>query len=120
MKLGYTFVWPPNEQPFMIDQSGKRIDLHSKDDIPYLIPGDDSEPGDDQLATDLRNLLTKRVAVSDAPALAGEDGDHGDDGDDAEAEVPHDDAEDDEGEGLIEVDVHEGEPRILEWRSPVH
>ena len=107
MKLGYTFVWPPNEQPFMIDQSGKRIDLHSKDDIPYLIPGDDSEPGDDQL-------------VSDAPALAGEDGDHGDDGDDAEAEVPHDDAEDDEGEGLIEVDVHEGEPRFLAWRSPVH
>ncbi len=27
MKLGYSFVWPPGKQPFMINSSGKRIDL---------------------------------------------------------------------------------------------
>ena len=44
----------------MINQSGKRINLHSKDDIPYLIPGNNSESQDDQLP--------------DAPAVVGEDG----------------------------------------------
>ena len=33
MKQGYTFVWPPGEQPFMINKDGMRIDLHSRDDI---------------------------------------------------------------------------------------
>ena len=51
MKLGYTLVWPPKDQPFMhmINPVGKRIELHSKDDIPYLIPGEGSQPHDDQL-----------------------------------------------------------------------
>ncbi len=72
MKLGCTFVWPPNDQPFMINQSGERINLHSKDDIPYLIPGNDSEPQDDKLASDIFELLSKKEVVTDAPALAGE------------------------------------------------
>ena len=112
MKLGYTFVWPPNDQPFMINQSGKRISLHSKDDIPYLIPGNDSEPKDDKLASDIFELLSKREVVADAPALAGE-GEDRDDGDaEGEAEVPRGGEDEDEGEGVIEVDVHEGEPRL--------
>ena len=112
MKLGYTFVWPPNDQPFMINQSGKRISLHSKDDIPYLIPGNDSEPKDDKLASDIFELLSKREVVADAPALAGE-GEGRDDGDaEGEAEVPRGEEDEDEGEGVIEVDVHEGEPRM--------
>ena len=112
MKLGYTFVWPPNDQPFMVNQSGKRINLHAKDDIPYLIPGDDSEPRDDKLASDIFELLTKKEVVTDAPALAGEEDDR--DGEDAgeEAEVPRDDADEDDDEGMIEVDVHEGEQRM--------
>ena len=112
MKLGYTFVWPPNDQPFMINQFGKRISLHSKDDIPYLIPGNDSEPKDDKLASDIFELLSKREVVADAPALAGE-GEGRDDGDaEGEAEVPRGEEDEDEGEGVIEVDVHEGEPRM--------
>ena len=112
MKLGYTFVWPPNDQPFMINQSGKRISLHSKDDIPYLIPGNDSEPKDDKLASDIFELLSKGEVVADAPALAGE-GEGRDDGDaEGEAEVPRGEEDEDEGEGVIEVDVHEGEPRM--------
>ena len=112
MKLGYTFVWPPNDQPFMINQSGKRISLHSKDDIPYLIPGNDSEPKDDKLASDIFELLSKREVVADAHALAGE-GEGRDDGDaEGEAEVPRGEEDEDEGEGVIEVDVHEGEPRM--------
>ncbi len=104
MKLGYTFVWPPGKQPFMINPSGKRIDLHSKDDIPYLIPaGDGSEPHDEQLASDIHDLLNKRVVVADAPAVAGEE--EGDDGDGPEVAEAEDD-------GMIEVDVHEGEQRM--------
>lgn len=103
MKLGYTFVWPPNEQPFMINSSGVRIDLHSKDDTPYLIPGEGSEPHQEQLATEMRNLLSATVVVADTPAVAGEEDDDGGDG----PEVVE--ADDD---GLIEVDVHEGEQRI--------
>ena len=112
MKLGYTFVWPPNNQPFMINQSGKRINLHSKDDIPYLIPGNNSEPQDDKLASDIFELLSKKEVVSDAPALAGEEDGRGDGDAEEEAEVPRDDEGEDDEEGMIEVDVHEGEPRM--------
>ena len=63
----------------MINKDGMRIDLHSKDDIPYLIPGEGSEPHKEQLATDIHNLLNQKVLVADVPAVAGEDGD-GDDG----------------------------------------
>eukprot|EP00434_Breviolum_minutum_P024742 symbB.v1.2.021852.t1/scaffold1913.1/size122320/8 len=34
MKQGYTFVWPPGEQPFMINKDGMRIDLHSRFCLP--------------------------------------------------------------------------------------
>ena len=53
MTLGYTFVWPPKEQAFIINPSGKRIDLHSKDAIPYLIPGEGSEPHDGVIEVDV-------------------------------------------------------------------
>ena len=102
MKLGYTFVWPPNEQPFMINSSGKRIDLHSKDDI---LPGDGSTPHDDQLASDIYNLLNRKGVATDAPAVAGEE--DGEGGDGVEEVVEEEDAD-----GMIEVDVHEGEPRL--------
>ena len=113
MKQGYTFVWPPGEQPFMINKDGLRIDLHSKDDIPYLIPGEGSEPHKERLATDIHNLINQKVLVADVPAVAGEGGD----GDDAADEVIDGDdggVADEEGEddGMIEVDVHEGEPRL--------
>ena len=106
MKLGYTFVWPPKDQPFMIDPTGKKIELHSKDDIPYLIPGEGSLPHDDQLATDIYNLLNNKVVISDAPAVAGEE----DGGGDADGVEVADEGED--GDGVIEVDVHEGEQRM--------
>lgn len=83
MKLGYTFDWPPKEQAFMINTAGKRIDLHSKDDSPYLIPGEGSQPHDDQMASEIHNLLNKTDGVADAPAVAGEEDGGGDD----EAEV---------------------------------
>ena len=103
MKLGYTFVWPPGNQPFMINSSGKRIDLHSKDDIPYLIPGDGSEPHDEQLASDIHDLLNRRAVVTDTPAVAGEE----DEGEGGEPEIVEGDED-----GVIEVDVHEGEQRM--------
>ena len=103
MKLGYTFVWPPGKQPFMINSSGKRIDLHSKDDIPYLIPGDGSEPHDEQLASDIHDLLNKRAVVTETPAVAGEE----DGGEGGEPEIIGEDED-----GVIEVDVHEGEQRM--------
>ena len=103
MKLGYTFVWPPGKQPFMINSSGKRIDLHSKDDIPYLIPGDGSEPHDEQLASDIHDLLNRRAVVTDTPAVAGEE----DGGEGGEPEIIGEDED-----GVIEVDVHEGEQRM--------
>ena len=105
MKQGYTFVWPPGEDPFMINKEGLRIDLHSKDDIPYLIPGDGSEPHQEQLSTDIHNLLNRKVLVDDVPAVAGEDGE----GDGDVEEIADMDGEE---EGVIEVDVHEGEPRL--------
>ena len=106
MKLGYTFVWPPKDQPFMINPVGKKIESHSKDDIPYLIPGEGSLPHDDQLATDIYNLLNGKVVIADAPAVAGEE----DEGGDAGGVEAVDEAE--EGDGVIEVDVHEGEQRM--------
>ena len=102
--LGYTFVWPPKEQPFIINPSGKRIDLHSKDDIPYLIPGEGSEPHDDRLASDVHNLLNGKDVVADAPAVVGEE----DEGGDGDSEV----VEEEDGDGVIEVDVYEGEQRM--------
>ena len=69
MKQGYTFTWPPGEQPFMINKDGMRIDLHSKDDIPYLIPGEGSEPHKKRLATDIHNLINQKVLVADVPAM---------------------------------------------------
>ena len=106
MKLGYTFVWPPKDQPFMINPVGKKIELHSKDDIPYLVPGEGSLPHDDLFATDIYNLLNSKVVIADAPAVAGEE-DEGGDGDGVEVVD-----EGEEGDGVIEVDVHEGEQRM--------
>ena len=97
----YDLPYPGNND--LANPSGKRIDLHSKDDIPYLIPGEGSGPHDDQLATDIHELLNRKVVVTDAPAVAGEGGeDEGDGPDVAEAE----------DDGLIEVDVHEGEQKM--------
>lgn len=104
MTLGYTFVWPPKEQPFIINPSGKRIDLHSRDDIPYLIPGEGSEPHDDRLASEVHNLLNGKDVVADAPAVVGEE----DEGGDGDSEV----VEEEDGDGVIEVDVYEGEQRM--------
>lgn len=96
MKLGYTFVWPPKDQPFMINPAGKKIELHSKDDIPYLIPGEGSQPHDDQLATDIYNLLNGKVVIADAPAVAGEEDEGGED--DAHEIV----GDEEESDGVIE------------------
>lgn len=103
MKLGCSFIWPPGEQPFMINSSGKRIDLHSKDDIPYLIPGDGSEPHEESNSSKIHGLFNSVDVVSDAPAVVGE-GDGDEDEGPAEAEA--------DGDGLIEVDIHEGEQRM--------
>ena len=59
----HTFIWPPKWQPFMLNPSGKRITLHSKDDIPNLIPGHGSEPHDEELATEIHNLLQPEATL---------------------------------------------------------
>ena len=82
---------------------GKRIGLHSKDGIPHLIPGEGSEPHDEQLASEIHHLLNRKDVVADKPAAVGEEDGEGEGGPEGE------DAEDD---GVIEVDVHEGEQRM--------
>ena len=74
-------------------------------------PGEGSQPRDDQLASDIYNLLNNRNVVADAPSVAGEEDERGD-GDAVEAV---DDEE--EGDGVIEVDVHEVS---REWQSLEH
>lgn len=36
MEEGYSFVWPHNDAPFLIDKDGMRIDLTLRDNIPYI------------------------------------------------------------------------------------
>jgi len=40
MKYGYSFHWPAAQNPYFITPDGKIIELHVRDDIPYLDPGD--------------------------------------------------------------------------------
>eukprot|EP00435_Cladocopium_sp_Y103_P049810 s1489_g15.t1 len=44
MDEGYSFVWPSNQMPFLIDKEGKRIDLSLHDNIPYIDLGGDVLP----------------------------------------------------------------------------
>jgi len=40
MKLGWSFHWPSYRNPYFIRPDGKLVELHVRDDIPYLAPGD--------------------------------------------------------------------------------
>ena len=41
MREGYSFVWPNEQLPFLIDKNGARINLTIHDDIPYINLGSD-------------------------------------------------------------------------------
>ena len=41
MREGYSFVWPNEQLPFLIDKNGAKISLTIHDDIPYINLGPD-------------------------------------------------------------------------------
>ena len=60
MKQGHGFVWPPGEDPFMINLDGKRISLFVNGDIPYIRAGSQkSVAHDDELAATIKSILDK-------------------------------------------------------------
>ena len=60
MKQGYGFVWPPGDNPFMINPDGKRISLFVNGDIPYVRAGSHkSIAHDDELAAAVKSILDK-------------------------------------------------------------
>ncbi|CAE7336630.1 unnamed protein product [Symbiodinium sp. KB8] len=58
MKQGYGFVWPPGDNPFMINPDGKRISLFVNGDIPYVRAGSQkSVAHDDEMAATIKSIL---------------------------------------------------------------
>ena len=58
MKQGYGFVWPPGDNPFMINPDGKRISLFVSGDIPYVRAGSQkSVAHDDEMAATIKSIL---------------------------------------------------------------
>ena len=57
MKQGYGFIWPPGENPFMINPEGKRISLFVNGDIPYVRAGSQkSIAHDDEMAATIKSI----------------------------------------------------------------
>ena len=58
MREGYSFVWPNEQLPFLIDKNGARINLTIHDDIPYINLGsDESIPTVDKRAEIIMKVL---------------------------------------------------------------
>ena len=70
MKQGYGFVWPPGENPFMINPDGKRISLFVNGDIPYVRAGSQkSIAHDDELAATIKTILERGKGENSEKAL---------------------------------------------------
>ena len=39
MEMGFTFIWPPNQNPYFITPSGQVIQLEVKNNVPYIRAG---------------------------------------------------------------------------------
>ena len=66
MREGYSFVWPNEQLPFLIDKNGARINLTINDDIPYINLGsDESIP-----TVDKRAEIIMKVLAMDSSNLA--------------------------------------------------
>ncbi|CAE7949677.1 unnamed protein product [Symbiodinium sp. KB8] len=60
MKQGYGFVWPPGENPFMINPEGKRISLFVNGDIPYVRAGSQKSIAHyDEMASIIKSILER-------------------------------------------------------------
>ena len=81
MKQGFGFVWPPGEDPFMINPEGKRISLFVNGDIPYVRAGSQkSIAHHDEMASTIKSILeqgkgenaeTASKALASAAAVPG-------------------------------------------------
>ena len=89
MTQGYGFVWPPGEDPFMINPDGKRISLFVNGDIPYVRAGSQkSVVHDYEVAATIKTILDRfgegkseralDAVVAIAEAVPGEEGDSDD------------------------------------------
>ena len=61
MEQGYSFIWPANQLPYLIDQNANKIPLSVHDNIPYIKVNDDDGrclPRPDGLATILHRILS--------------------------------------------------------------
>ena len=61
MEQGYSFIWPANQLPYLIDQNANKIPLSVHDNIPYIKVNDDDGrclPRSDGLATILHRILS--------------------------------------------------------------
>ena len=70
MKQGYGFVWPPGENPFMINPEGKRISLFVNGDTPYVRAGSQKSIAHyDELASTIKAILEQEKVESSEKAL---------------------------------------------------
>ena len=70
MKQGYGFVWPPGENPFMINPEGKRISLFVNGDIPYVRAGSQKSVAHyDELASAIKSILEQVKEETSEKAL---------------------------------------------------
>ena len=70
MKQGYGFVWPPGENPFMINPEGKRISLFVNGDIPYVRAGSQKSIARyDEMASTIKSILEQGKEENSEKAL---------------------------------------------------
>ncbi|CAE7786659.1 unnamed protein product [Symbiodinium sp. KB8] len=66
----YGFVWPPGENPFMINPEGKRISLFVNGDIPYVRAGSQKSIAHyDEMATTIKSILEQSKEGNSVKAL---------------------------------------------------
>ena len=69
-KQGYGFVWPPGDNPFMINPDGKRISLFVSGDIPYVrAESQKSVSHDDEMAATIKSILDQGKEEDSEKAL---------------------------------------------------
>ena len=103
MELGYTFVWPAGEKPFMYDRDDNMIEFSVKGNIPYYNPKPKrrSRPPAQRRCRDLREVVNNKRLPKSFFAVAGEDEPEerdreGDDEADAAPDAAHDDDNNDD------------------------
>ena len=120
MKMGYTFVWKPREEPYFITPSGKVVVLEVINDIAYLEPGNRKHLPRKLHQEDLRIDRPRRAAVPvvpdpEASDTAPAEGSAGGDQADEEGEVaaPEEEAELEEWELDEDAPLARRAPRTL-------